>query len=41
MTDAEWVQVKASMPVPAWLEGRGGRPEEYCHREMGDAVPLR
>lgn len=26
------------MPVPAWLEGRGGRPEAYCHREMVDAV---
>lgn len=38
MTDAEWAQVRASMPVPAWLEGRGGRPEEHCHREMIDAV---
>ncbi|MEU8685766.1 transposase [Streptomyces sp. NPDC048611] len=24
--------------VPAWLEGRGGRPEGYCHRVMLDAV---
>ncbi|MFE7333642.1 IS5 family transposase [Streptomyces fimicarius] len=24
--------------MPAWLEGRGGRPEEYCHRVMLDAV---
>ena len=38
MTDAEWAQVRASMPVPAWLEGRGGRPEAYCHRETVDAV---
>ncbi|MEZ0095215.1 IS5 family transposase [Streptacidiphilus sp. EB129] len=38
MTDAEWAQVRASMPVPAWLEGRGGRPESHCHREMVDAV---
>jgi Putative transposase of IS4/5 family (DUF4096) len=38
MTDAEWAQIRASMPVPAWLEGRGGRPEEHCHREMIDAV---
>jgi transposase len=38
MTDAEWAQVKASMPVPAWLEGRGGQPEGYCHRQMFDAV---
>lgn len=38
LTDAEWAQVRASMPVPAWLEGRGGRPESHCHREMVDAV---
>ncbi|MFK4272503.1 IS5 family transposase [Streptomyces milbemycinicus] len=36
MTDAEWARVRVSMP--AWLEGRGGRPEEHCHREMIDAV---
>ena len=38
LTDAEWAQVRASMPVLAWLEGRGGRPESHCHREMVDAV---
>jgi transposase len=38
MTDAEWTVVRASMPVPAWLEGRGGQPEAFCHREMVDAV---
>jgi transposase len=38
MTDAEWTEVRASMPMPAWLEGRGGRPEQFCHREMIDAV---
>src|SRR6187200_1634095 len=27
-----------TMPVPAWLLKRGGRPEAYCHREMLDAV---
>nr|WP_275413825.1 transposase [Streptomyces rubrogriseus] len=26
------------LPVPAWLQGRGGRPEGYCHRVMLDAV---
>ncbi|GAA3484780.1 hypothetical protein GCM10018966_093120 [Streptomyces yanii] len=36
MTDAEWAEVRAAMPVPAWLEGRGGRPEACCHREMVD-----
>jgi transposase len=37
-TDAEWARVQAAMPVPAWLEGRCGRPEAFCHREMVDAV---
>ncbi|WP_393063329.1 transposase [Streptomyces sp. LN549] len=26
------------MPVPDWLEGRGGQPESYCHRQMIDAI---
>ncbi|MFF8592823.1 transposase [Streptomyces sp. NPDC015220] len=38
MTDAEWQVIRAVLPVPAWLEGRGGRPESYCHRAMLDAV---
>jgi hypothetical protein len=36
MTDAEWAVVRASLPVPGWLEGRGGQPEGYCHRQMID-----
>lgn len=38
MTDAEWAVVREAMPVPAWLEGRGGQPEGYCHRQMVDAI---
>jgi transposase len=38
MTDAEWVEVRPLLPVPAWLEGRGGRPEGYCHRQIIDAI---
>ncbi|ADI11759.1 Tn5741 family transposase [Streptomyces bingchenggensis BCW-1] len=38
MTDAEWRVVREVMPVPTWLEGRGGQPEGYCHRQMLDAV---
>ncbi|WP_407991973.1 IS5 family transposase [Kitasatospora sp. CMC57] len=38
MSDAEWAVLRAAMPVPAWLEGRGGRPEAHCHRAMVDAV---
>jgi hypothetical protein len=36
MTDAEWQVVRDAMPVAAWLEGRGGQPEGYCHRQMLD-----
>ncbi|MFI6289919.1 IS5 family transposase [Streptomyces sp. NPDC051018] len=38
LTDAEWQEIRPLLPVPAWMEGRGGRPEGYCHRVMLDAV---
>lgn len=38
LTDAEWREIRPLLPVPGWLEGRGGRPEGYCHRQMLDAV---
>lgn len=38
MTDEQWGRLRPLLPVPAWLEGRGGRPEGYCHRVMLDAV---
>ncbi|MFI8908715.1 IS5 family transposase [Streptomyces albidoflavus] len=38
LTDAEWRVIRPLLPVPGWLEGRGGRPEGYCHRQMLDAV---
>ncbi len=38
MTDAEWAGVRDLLPVPGWLEGRGGQPEGYCHRQMVDAI---
>ncbi|MFE2424371.1 IS5 family transposase [Streptomyces hokutonensis] len=38
MTDAEWAAIRPLLPVPAWLRGRGGQPEAYCHRAMLDAV---
>ena len=34
----QWRVVRKLIPVPAWLRGRGGRPEGYCHRVMIDAV---
>ncbi|MFF4795564.1 transposase [Streptomyces sp. NPDC001276] len=36
MTDAEWAEVRPLLPVPGWMQGRGGRPEGYCHRAMLD-----
>ncbi|MGW0937811.1 IS5 family transposase [Streptomyces sp. NPDC002666] len=38
MTDAEWAAVRPLLPVLAWLEGKGGQPEGYCHRQMLDAI---
>ncbi|MFD3586228.1 transposase [Streptomyces sp. NPDC058683] len=38
MTDAEWAAVRPLLPVPAWLRGRGGLPEGYCHRTMLDVI---
>ncbi|WP_374222760.1 transposase [Streptomyces spinoverrucosus] len=37
-TETQWQVVRASLSIPAWLEGRGGRPESYCHRVMLDTV---
>ncbi|MFC8278139.1 transposase [Streptomyces sp. NPDC057271] len=37
-TDAEWAAVRLLLPVPAWLNGRGGRPERYCHPQLLNAV---
>ncbi|MGW5258301.1 IS5 family transposase [Streptomyces sp. NPDC004012] len=38
MSDVEWAIVRDVMPVPGWLEGRGGQLESYCHRQVVDAV---
>ena len=38
LTDAQWAVVRDALPLPRWREGRGGRPESYCHRTMADAV---
>jgi hypothetical protein len=31
MTGVEWAAVRDLLPVPGWLEGKGGRSEGYCH----------
>lgn len=38
MTDGQWAVIEALLPDPAWLAGRGGRPEVYCRREIVDAI---
>lgn len=38
LTGAQWAVLAALLPVPAWLAGRGGRPEGYGHREMLDVM---
>jgi transposase len=38
LTDGQWAVIAPLIPVPAWIGGRGGRPEGYCHREMIDAM---
>ena len=38
LTDAQWAVLAPLIPAPAWIGGRGGRPEGYCHREMIDAM---
>ena len=37
-TDDQWAVIAPLILVPTWLQGRGGRPEGYCHREMIDAM---
>jgi transposase len=38
LTDEQWGRIVPEIPLPAWLSGRGGQPEAYCHREIIDAV---
>ncbi|TJZ95502.1 transposase [Actinacidiphila oryziradicis] len=38
LTDTQWAVVRDALPMPRWLEGRGGRPDSYFHRAMLDAV---
>jgi transposase len=38
MTEAEWAVCEPSLPAPAWLAGRGGRPAAYCMRDIVDAI---
>lgn len=37
-TDEQWQVIAQVLPWPAWLDGYGGRPEEYCRRQIIDAI---
>jgi transposase len=37
-TDTQWAVLQASLPVPAWLTGKGGRPGVHCRRQIVDAI---
>lgn len=37
-TEAEWRVIEPLMPWPAWRDGHSGRPEEYCRRQVVDAI---
>ena len=38
MSDAEWAVTEPALPVPAWKQGKGGRPAEWCRRDIVDAI---
>jgi transposase len=38
MSDAEWQVIEPALPAPAWRQGKGGRPAEYCRRDVVDAI---
>ncbi|MFB7575821.1 transposase [Streptomyces sp. NPDC056165] len=38
MTDTEWQAIAPLLPWTTWLDGNGGRPEEYCRRLVIDAI---
>lgn len=37
-TAAQWAVLAPLLPWPVWLDGGGGRPEEYCRRQVIDAI---
>ena len=36
MGDAEWAVTEPTLPAPAWTLGKGGRPAQYCRRDIVD-----
>jgi len=38
MGDAEWAVIEPALPASAWKQGKGGRPPEYCRRDIVDGI---
>jgi transposase len=38
MSDAEWQVIEPTLPAPAWMAGKGGRPAGRCRRDYVDAI---
>jgi transposase len=38
MSDAEWQVIEPALPEPAWKQGKGGRPAQYCRRDVVDGI---
>ncbi len=38
MSDAEWQVIEPVLPAPGWMAGKGGRPAQWCRRDIVDAI---
>jgi len=38
MSEAEWQVIESALPSAAWKTGKGGRPPQWCRRDIVDAI---
>lgn len=38
MSQEEWQVTEPTLPDPAWKQGKGGRPAQWCRRDITDAI---
>jgi transposase len=38
MSEAEWQVIEPALPPAAWKAGKGGRPPQWCRRDIVDAI---
>ena len=38
MSGAEWAVTEPALPAPPWTLGKGGRPAQYCRRDLVDGI---